>query len=125
LIESRRTPCDAAGVAGALFVVVSLLAGQIATVRAAWARVAVQVAGSWIAAIGLFMLGCRCAGAENGPHIGIHGGFHLGGYPLRASNLYLADHVAQALDPAGEAAAPGFAACAQQYIGCVRACPPA
>jgi hypothetical protein len=39
------------------FVVVSLLAGQVATVRAFAARVAVQAAGGWIAAIGLFMLG--------------------------------------------------------------------
>lgn len=46
-----------AGAAAALFVVVSLVTGQVASVRAAWARIAVQVAGSWIAAIGLFMLG--------------------------------------------------------------------
>jgi urease accessory protein len=46
-----------AGVAAALFVVVSLLAGQAASVRVRWARVAVRVAGSWIVAIGLLMLG--------------------------------------------------------------------
>jgi urease accessory protein len=45
------------GAAFALFVLVALLAGQVATVRAAWARVVVRVAGSWIAAIGLLMLG--------------------------------------------------------------------
>ena len=48
---------SAAGVAAALFVVVSLLAGQAASVRALWTRVAVRVAGSWIVAIGLLMLG--------------------------------------------------------------------
>jgi hypothetical protein len=32
-------------------------------VRAAWARVAVRVAGSWIAAAGLFMLGWAVRGA--------------------------------------------------------------
>jgi urease accessory protein len=48
---------SAAGVAVALFVVVSLLAGQVASVRVPWARVAVRVAGSWIVAIGLLMLG--------------------------------------------------------------------
>jgi len=48
---------SAAGVAVALFVVVSLLAGQAASVRVPWARVAVRVAGSWIVAIGLLMLG--------------------------------------------------------------------
>lgn len=46
-----------AGIASALFVVSSLTAGQVATVRAHWARVVVRVAGSWIAAIGLLMLG--------------------------------------------------------------------
>jgi urease accessory protein len=48
---------SATGVAVALFVVVSLLAGQAASVRVPRARVAVRVAGSWIVAIGLLMLG--------------------------------------------------------------------
>jgi urease accessory protein len=48
---------SAAGVAVALFVAVSLLAGQAASVRIRWARVAVRVAGSWIVAIGLLMPG--------------------------------------------------------------------
>jgi hypothetical protein len=43
----------AVGVAVALFVAVSILAGQAASVRVPWAR----VAGSWIVAIGLLMLG--------------------------------------------------------------------
>jgi urease accessory protein len=46
-----------AGVMVALFVSVSLLAGQAASARVRWARTAVRVAGSWIAAIGLLMLG--------------------------------------------------------------------
>jgi urease accessory protein len=57
LATAHSSPLGAAGVTAALFVVVSLFAGQVAAVRASWARVAVQVAGSWIAAIGLFMLG--------------------------------------------------------------------
>jgi urease accessory protein len=48
---------SAAGVAAALFVAVSLLAGQASSVRVPWARVAIRVAGSWIVAIGLLMLG--------------------------------------------------------------------
>jgi urease accessory protein len=48
---------SAAGVAAALFVAVSLLAGQAASMRVPWARVAVRVAGSWIVAIGLLTLG--------------------------------------------------------------------
>jgi urease accessory protein len=46
-----------AGVAVALFVVASILAGQAASVRVPGGRVAVRVAGSWIVAIGLLMLG--------------------------------------------------------------------
>jgi hydrogenase/urease accessory protein HupE len=46
-----------AGIACSLFAVVSLLAGQVAALRAQWARLAVRIAGSWIAAIGLLMLG--------------------------------------------------------------------
>jgi hydrogenase/urease accessory protein HupE len=52
----------AVGVAVGLFVLVSLLAGQAASVRVRWARVAVRVAGSWIAAIGLLMLGWAARG---------------------------------------------------------------
>jgi hydrogenase/urease accessory protein HupE len=57
LAVTRSSPLAAAGAVAALFVLVSLVTGQVASVRAAWARIAVQVAGSWIAAIGLFMLG--------------------------------------------------------------------
>ena len=46
-----------AGVATALFVLMALIAGQVTAVRTPWIRVAVQVGGSWIAAVGLLMLG--------------------------------------------------------------------
>jgi hypothetical protein len=59
---AHSSPLAALGATAALFVVVSLLAGQVASVRAPWARVVVQVAGSWIAAIGLFMLGWAVRG---------------------------------------------------------------
>jgi len=49
LAQARSGALGMAGIASALFVVVAL--------RAAWARVVVRVAGSWIAAIGLLMLG--------------------------------------------------------------------
>jgi hydrogenase/urease accessory protein HupE len=57
LARARSGGLGAAGVACATFVVVSLLAGQVAALRAVWARVAVRVAGSWIGAIGMLMLG--------------------------------------------------------------------
>jgi hypothetical protein len=47
----------AVGVTVRISVLVSLLAGQAASVRIPWMRVAVRVAGSWIVAIGLLMLG--------------------------------------------------------------------
>lgn len=46
-----------AGIVCALFVFSALIAGQVATLQAHWARVAARVAGSWIAAIGLLMFG--------------------------------------------------------------------
>jgi hydrogenase/urease accessory protein HupE len=52
----------ALGVASGLFALVAVLAGHAASVRAGWARVAVRVAGSWIAAIGLLMLAWSARG---------------------------------------------------------------
>jgi hydrogenase/urease accessory protein HupE len=46
-----------AGIAVSLFAIVSLLAGQVAVLRAQWARLAVRISGSWIAAIGMLMFG--------------------------------------------------------------------
>lgn len=46
-----------AGIACAVLVMVSLGAGLAVSLKAPWTRVAVRVAGSWIAAIGLLMLG--------------------------------------------------------------------
>jgi hydrogenase/urease accessory protein HupE len=45
------------GIAAGVFVVVALAAAFVVSLRATWARVAVRVAGSWITAIGLLMLG--------------------------------------------------------------------
>jgi hydrogenase/urease accessory protein HupE len=47
----------AAGIACAVFVMVALVAGQVAALEKEWARIMVRVAGSWIGAIGLLMLG--------------------------------------------------------------------
>lgn len=46
-----------AGIVCALFVAVALAAAQVVAIRAPWGRVAVRVAGSWIVAIGLLLLG--------------------------------------------------------------------
>lgn len=63
LAMTRADPTTAVGIAGALFVVVSLAAGHVGTLRTSWARIAVRVAGSWIAAIGLLILGWSVRGA--------------------------------------------------------------
>ncbi len=45
------------GIVAMLFVVMALAAALVVTIRASWARIAVRVAGSWIVAIGLLLLG--------------------------------------------------------------------
>jgi hydrogenase/urease accessory protein HupE len=46
-----------AGIVSALFVAVALAAALVVAQRARWARIAVRVAGSWVAAAGLLLLG--------------------------------------------------------------------
>ena len=45
------------GLVSAVFVLVALAAALVVRLHAQWARIAVRVAGSWIVAIGLLMLG--------------------------------------------------------------------
>jgi hypothetical protein len=46
-----------AGIVSTLFVTVALGAALVVAIRAPWGRIAVRVAGSWIVAIGLLLLG--------------------------------------------------------------------
>lgn len=62
--QARLGALGLAGIVVAVFVLVALAAGFVAPLRAAWARVAVRVAGSWIAAIGVLMLGWALRGAS-------------------------------------------------------------
>jgi len=50
------------GIVAALFVLVALAAGLVVALRTPWTRIAVRVAGSWIAAIGLLMFGWSLRG---------------------------------------------------------------
>jgi urease accessory protein len=50
------------GLAAAVFVVVVVFAALVIPLRRPWTRVAVRVAGSWIAASGLLMLGWALRG---------------------------------------------------------------
>jgi urease accessory protein len=52
----------ALGLAAAVFVLVVLIAALVVQLRAHWARIAVRVGGSWIAASGLLMLGWSIRG---------------------------------------------------------------
>ena len=45
------------GIVATLFVLVALAAGMVVALRTPWTRIAVRVAGSWIVAIGLLLLG--------------------------------------------------------------------
>jgi hydrogenase/urease accessory protein HupE len=45
------------GLVSAVFVMIAVVSAFVVTLRAEWARIAVRVAGSWIAASGLLMLG--------------------------------------------------------------------
>jgi urease accessory protein len=50
------------GIGGAVFVIITLLAALAASLRRNAARIAVRVAGSWIAAVGLLMIGWQLRG---------------------------------------------------------------
>jgi hypothetical protein len=45
------------GTAGAVFVVTALFAATVVALRRPWTRIATRVAGSWIGASGLLLLG--------------------------------------------------------------------
>jgi urease accessory protein len=52
------------GVTTMVFILVTLLAALVVSLRAYWARIAVRVAGSWIVAIGLLTLGWLVRGIK-------------------------------------------------------------
>jgi hydrogenase/urease accessory protein HupE len=54
---SKEAGLAVAGSVCAVFVIVALVAGQVSSIRRSWARITVRVAGSWIGAIGLLLLG--------------------------------------------------------------------
>lgn len=51
------------GITATLFVLVAIASAFVVSLQAAWTRVAVRVTGSWIAAIGLLMIGWLAKGA--------------------------------------------------------------
>lgn len=61
--EARLGALGMAGIVTTLFVAVALAAAAVVAIRVPWGRIAVRVAGSWIAAIGLLLLGWSLRGA--------------------------------------------------------------
>jgi hydrogenase/urease accessory protein HupE len=57
IAEAGREVLGLLGIVSAVFVVVALLAAFVVWLRPPWSRIAVRVAGSWIAAVGLLLLG--------------------------------------------------------------------
>ncbi len=55
--QSGLTAIPLLGTATVVFVVVAIGASEVISLRAAWMRIAVRVAGSWIAATGLLLFG--------------------------------------------------------------------
>jgi hydrogenase/urease accessory protein HupE len=62
LAAAGREALGIVGTVGAVFVIVALGAAFVVALRAGWARTAVRVAGSWIAAVGLLLLGWNLSG---------------------------------------------------------------
>ena len=52
------------GISVAVFLLVALVAALVVSLKAQWARITVRVAGSWITAIGLLMLGWTFRGVS-------------------------------------------------------------
>ena len=54
---TRRTTLALLGIGAGVFVVVTLVAGLVAPLKHMWMRTAARVLGSWMAAIGLLLIG--------------------------------------------------------------------
>jgi len=57
IAQAGLGPGGLLGIGGAVFIVVALLSAMVVSMRAGWGRVAIRVAGSWIAATGILLLG--------------------------------------------------------------------
>jgi len=62
IAAAGREALALAGITAAVFVIMALVAGLVVSLRAPWTRIAVRVAGSWVAATGLLMLGWILSG---------------------------------------------------------------
>ena len=57
LAQANGVPLNVIGIVTTVFVLVLLISGAVVSLRPGWTRVAVRVAGSWVVAVGMLMLG--------------------------------------------------------------------
>jgi hydrogenase/urease accessory protein HupE len=62
IAEAQKEALGLAGIVGAIFVLVAIASAAVVSLRMHWTRIAVRVIGSWVAAIGLLMLGWSLRG---------------------------------------------------------------
>jgi hydrogenase/urease accessory protein HupE len=62
IAEAQNDPLGLAGIVSVIFVLVAIASAFVVSLRAEWMRIAVRVAGSWVAAIGLLMFGWSLRG---------------------------------------------------------------
>jgi hydrogenase/urease accessory protein HupE len=62
IAASGREATGLIGIAGAIFLLAALVSAGVVSLRRPWTRIAVRAAGSWIAAIGLLLLGWTLRG---------------------------------------------------------------
>jgi urease accessory protein len=62
IAEAGREALGLLGIASVTFVLVALVAALVVSLRLAWQRIAVRVVGSWVAAVGLLVLGWSVRG---------------------------------------------------------------
>ena len=62
LAVAGREASGLVGITGAIFVLVAVVAARVVSLQQPWTRIAARVAGSWIAAIGLLLLGWTLSG---------------------------------------------------------------
>ena len=64
IATTGREALGLAGIVAAIFVAVALVSAFVVSLRVPWTRIVVRVAGSWIAAIGLLLLGWSLRGGS-------------------------------------------------------------
>jgi urease accessory protein len=57
IAAAQRQALGLVGISGTIFVLVAIVSAFVISLRIGWMRIAVRVAGSWVAAIGLLILG--------------------------------------------------------------------